>query len=282
MKKRLKITIAVIVVILILAASAYVCNMFGFFNKGNYGDTALENVELKQNSVLNGKTVIFLGSSVTYGYGSMGVSFVDYLEAADGIIPIKEAVSGTTLADRNEKSYVSRLKRINPELKPDAFVCQLSTNDATKGIPLGSVSEGVELADFDTSTVAGAIEYIIFHVRLTWDCPIVFYTQAKYDSEQYGKMVDLLLQFQKKWGITVIDLWNNEQINSITDEQRSLYLVDKIHPTKAGYLEWWLPEEGAGILRSKMTGGVIKSTKNSLSLTCVRQLPRRWSDRYTP
>ena len=242
MKKRLKVTIAVIVIILILAASAYVCNMFGFFNKGNYGDTALENVELKQNSVLNGKTVIFLGSSVTYGYGSMGVSFVDYLEAADGIIPIKEAVSGTTLADRSEKSYVSRLKRINPELKPDAFVCQLSTNDATKGIPLGSVSEGVELADFDTSTVAGAIEYIIFHVRLTWDCPIVFYTQAKYDSEQYGKMVDLLLQIQKKWGITVIDLWNNEQINSITDEQRSLYLVDKIHPTKAGYLEWWLPE----------------------------------------
>ena len=142
MKKRLKITIAVIIVILFFAASAYVCNMFGFFNKGNYGDTALENVELKQNSVLNGKTVIFLGSSVTYGYGSMGVSFVDYLEAADGIIPIKEAVSGTTLADRNEKSYVSRLKRINPELKPDAFVCQLSTNDATKGIPLGSVSEG--------------------------------------------------------------------------------------------------------------------------------------------
>ena len=238
---------SIILALAVLASALYVCNMFGFFNKGNYGDTALENVELKQNSVLNGNTVIFLGSSVTYGYGSMGVSFVDYLEAADGIIPIKEAVSGTTLADKSEKSYVSRLKRINPELKPDAFVCQLSTNDATKGIPLGSVSEGVELADFDTSTVAGAIEYIIFHVRLTWDCPIVFYTQAKYDSEQYGKMVDLLLQIQKKWGITVIDLWNNEQINSITDEQRSLYLVDRIHPTKAGYLEWWLPEFEKGL-----------------------------------
>mgnify|MGYP003302254170 CR=1 FL=1 len=42
--------------------------------------------------------------------------------------------------------------------------------------------------------------------------------------------------------IVVIDFWNNDSINNITDEERSLYLVDHIHPTKAGYKLWWLPE----------------------------------------
>ena len=247
MKKKIIVITAFVLVVCIMSASLYVCNMFGVFKKGNYEAEELNNVTLNSDSVLNGKTVIFLGSSVTKGFGSMGVSFVDYLEKKDGIIAVKEAVSGTTLADVNDKSYVSRLKRINPDINPDAFVCQLSTNDATKKIPLGEVAQGFELNEFDTQTVAGAIEYIIFHIKLLWDCPIVFYTQAKYDSEQYAQMVELLQKIQKKWDVTVIDLWNNEAFNAISDEQRDLYLVDKIHPTKAGYLDWWLPEFENGL-----------------------------------
>ncbi len=215
--------------------------MFGVFSEGNYGEYSIKKTEAL-NSPINGKTVIFLGSSVTFGYGSLGVSFVEFLEKEDGIIPVKEAVSGTTLADIKDNSYVSRLKAINKNIKADAFVCQLSTNDAAKNIPLGEIKKSFSIEDFDTLTVAGAIEYIIAYAEKTYNCPVIFYTQARYDSENYGKMAELLFEIQKKWDITVIDLWNNDSINSITDEQRKLYLVDKIHPTKAGYKEWWLPE----------------------------------------
>lgn len=58
---------------------------------------------------------------------------------------------------------------------------------------------------------------------------------------QWITRVDLLLEIQKKWDIAVIDLWNDEEINNITDEQKAIYLIDHIHPTKAGYKEWWLP-----------------------------------------
>ena len=109
-------------------------------------------------------------------------------------------------------------------------------------MPLGEISDSFNINDFDTQTVAGAIEYIIAYAKETWNCPVVFYTQAKYDSGHYAKMVDILLKIQEKWSITVIDLWNNDEINSITDEERKIYLVDHIHPTKAGYKEWWLPE----------------------------------------
>ncbi len=239
--KKLKIVLSVFLVLVIIAGG-YVGNMFGTFNEGNYGEYSLKNTEAIFDSPINGKTVIFLGSSVTFGYGSLGVSFADFLEKADGITAIKEAVSGTTLVDIKSNSYVSRMKTIDKNIKADAFVCQLSTNDATQEMPLGEISDAFDINDFDTQTVAGAIEYIIAYVKETWNCPVVFYTQSEYDSEHYAKMVDLLLEIQKKWDITVIDLWNNEEINSITEEQRKIYLVDHIHPTKAGYKEWWLPE----------------------------------------
>ncbi len=216
--------------------------MFGVFAKGNYGEYGLENTAIVENSPVKGKTIIFLGSSVTYGYGSLGVSFADFLEKSDGIHSVKEAVSGTTLVDEKSDSYVSRLKTIDKNIKADAFVCQLSTNDATKEKPLGKVSESFDINSFDTKTVAGAIEYIIAYAKDTWSCPVVFYTQAKYDSEYYGEMVSLLLEIQKKWDITVIDFWSDEEINNITDEERKLYLVDLIHPTKAGYKILWLPK----------------------------------------
>ena len=239
--KKLKIVLSIIL-ILVIIAGGYVGNMLGVFNEGNYGDFALKDTASVPDSPINGKTVIFLGSSVTFGYGSFGVSFADFLEKTDGITAVKEAVSGTTLVDIKSNSYVSRMKKIDKDINADAFVCQLSTNDATKEMPLGEISDGFDTDDFDTQTVAGAIEYIIAYAKETWNCPVVFYTQAKYDSGHYAKMVELLLEIQKKWNITLIDLWNNDEINSITDKERNIYLVDHIHPTKAGYKEWWLPE----------------------------------------
>ena len=239
--KKLKIILSIFL-ILIIAAGGYVGNMLGVFNEGNYGKYSLKNTEAVSDSPISGKTIIFLGSSVTFGYGSLGVSFADFLEKSDGITAIKEAVSGTTLVDVKNNSYVSRIKTIDKNIQADAFVCQLSTNDATKEMPLGETSDSFNADDFDTQTIAGAIEFIIAYANETWNCPVVFYTQSKYDSEHYAKMVDLLYEIQKKWDITIIDFWNDAEINSITNDERKIYLVDHIDPTKAGYKEWWLPK----------------------------------------
>lgn len=241
MNKKIKI-ISSILLVVILIAGIFIGNTYGLFNRGNSGKYALKNTAAVENSPLSDKTLIFLGSSVTYGYGSKGVSFADFLEKSDGISAIKEAVSGTTLVDVKDNSYVSRMKTIDKNIKADGFVCQLSTNDATKEMPLGEISESYKIDDFDTQTIAGAIEHIIAYVKSVWNCPVVFYTQTKYDSDHYAKMVELLLEIQKKWEITIIDFWNDAEINDITDEQRKIYLIDHIHPTKAGYKEWWLPK----------------------------------------
>lgn len=207
---------------------------------GNAEKYSPAHVAALEHSPIKGRKLIFLGSSVTYGYASNAVSFADYIGVRNGCIIVKEAVSGTTLVDDREDSYIARMKQIRaPEA--DLFVCQLSTNDASKGKPLGSISEGFDKTLFDTSTVAGAIEYIIAYAEKTWHCPVVFYTSPRYDKDEYAAMVELLWEIARKWKISVIDMWNDEQFNMITDEQRMLYMKDPVHPTQAGYLEWWTP-----------------------------------------
>ena len=244
MSKKKTIAVTAVAVILILAAAVtyIVLKNQGMFSAGNDEQYSVAASDEYKSSPIKGKTVIFLGSSVTYGATSYGESFVDYLEKKDGIIPVKEAVSGTTLVDSGENSYVSRLKTIDTDIKADAFICQLSTNDATKKKPLGEIAEGFDMDDFDTSTVAGAIEYIIAYSKDTWDCPIAFYTGTRYKSDRYEEMVFLLYRIAEKWNIDVIDLWGDEDMNSVSKEDYKLYMVNGIHPSRAGYQLWWTPK----------------------------------------
>ena len=196
---------------------------------------------MRSDNPLNGKHIVFLGSSVTYGAASNGVSFVDFLAEKMGCRVTKEAVSGTMLVDDAPDSYICRMRKLNPEMKVDLFVCQLSTNDATQMKDLGETCRTYDMDDFNTLTVAGAIEYIIAYARKTWKCPVAFYTSPRYDSARYAAMVGLLQTIRRKWDIALIDLWNDAAFNDITTEQRSRYMADPIHPTREGYLEWWTP-----------------------------------------
>lgn len=253
MKKKKKIIILSILVVLVVGWIAFCGYLWawGPFHKlhdiktgslpGNASEYALENVHKKADSPLQGKNIVFLGSSVTYGASSKGVSFADDITKRNGSTMIKEAVSGTTLVDEGINSYISRMKKIDKDAEVDLFVCQLSTNDATQEKTLGEITDNTDLGSFDTHTIAGAMEYIICYAQETWNCPVVFYTNPKYDSDAYADMVALLPELEQKWGISVIDLWNDEAFNQISDEERNLYMADKIHPTQAGYLEWWTP-----------------------------------------
>ena len=89
---------------------------------GNASAYNVGNLEKHEDSPLAGKTILFLGSSVTDGAAAESQSFVDLFETLDGVKAIKEAKSGTTLVDKtsalaaiafgNGESYVKRLGQI--------------------------------------------------------------------------------------------------------------------------------------------------------------------------
>ena len=62
-------------------------------------------------------------------------------------------------------------------------------------------------------------------------------------------MVDLLLKIQEKWGIGVIDMFNNEEMTAVygTDLYNT-YMYDEVHPYRIGYTEWWTPVIEQGLI----------------------------------
>ncbi|MCM1025399.1 MAG: SGNH/GDSL hydrolase family protein [Roseburia sp.] len=210
---------------------------------GNQSEYDFSKIVPLKDSPLDGRNICVLGSSVVYGTASRQNSVGEYLAARFHCNLTKEAVSGTTLSDNGSNSYVQRmLNNIPADADFGLFICQLSTNDASKKVDLGNISGGRNLEDFDTATVTGAIEYIICYARETWGCPVVFFTGSRYDSAEYDAMVGRLLELQEKWNIGVIDLWSSDEFNNISDTDRKIYMSDGIHPTMAGYRDWWGPE----------------------------------------
>jgi len=176
---------------------------------------------------LKGKRIIFLGSSVTYGFGGLGTSFVDYLVAEEGVVATKEAINGTTLVTEDEKSYFPRLEALKITDKPDLLLTQLSTNDAMK--------------KYDIKDIEAAIRKIVAYGQDVLGCPVAFYTGSRYESPEYKAMVEMLFAIKDEIGISIIDLWHDDELNDISDELYELYMVDPVHPTKAGYRDWWGP-----------------------------------------
>ena len=200
------------------------------------------NTEGCAESPLRGKRVLFLGSSVTAGTASLGVSMADYLGLQDGCEVVKEAAPGTTLADLDGMSYLARLKKLDPAQHFDAIVVQLSTNDARRGVPGGELAFSRDPRVFDTKTTLGALEAVAAYCQAIWGCPLFVYTGTKFENEGYQALVDALPAFAEKWDACVIDLWNDPEMNAVSASDYNYYMADPIHPTQAGYLLWWTPK----------------------------------------
>ena len=247
---------------------------FSFYEFEVYGDATNATAGTgTAGNQLSGKKLVFLGSSVTYGYASGGVSFVDYLQQRNGCTVVKEAVSGTTLAVSNvANSYVERMeKNLASQKNVDHFICQLSTNDASNSqIALGTVSTSKDLSVLQNNkgTIIGAMEYIIAYAKDKWNCPVTFYTGTYYSNTKYQQMVDALYSLQEKWGIGIVDLYNNQAMRNVSSADRARYMADDVHPTAAGYLEWWTPvfEEYFRNYYSNSSSGT-NTTSNSSSGT---------------
>lgn len=171
----------------------------------------------------------FLGSSVTYGSNNNGNSFADYLEDGYDVTVVKKAVSGTTLVDQASNSYVSRMRnQISENARVDQLIVQLSTNDASQNKTLGALSDSFASEDMDTSTIIGAIEYIIAYAKETWGCDVIFWTNPYYSNDSYRTMYNALFEVQKKWDIGILDYF-------IEGWPASGSMSDSIHPNEQGY-----------------------------------------------
>lgn len=237
-----------------------------------------ENIEVRNQKTLEGKTIYWLGDSVVYGEMSDGYSVAEYIAARNNAVCVKEALSGSTMkAANHQKDYVNRLINstvLDKNAKVDAFIIQISSNDVISKELWGKVTDAdvTEKAQFDIYTSIGAVEYIIAYIHETWNCPIYFTSGAYFGSEPidgyvreafwnpgdgYGELISLVKEAVDKWNamegfdVQIIDMYNDEEFNALSTDEFQYYTNkikrgteladDPIHPVKAGYLYWWTP-----------------------------------------
>lgn len=204
---------------------------------GNAPEYSFDQIMPIDNSPLKDCRVLVLGSSVAQGTSSMGFGIAEYLQNRFSCSCTKDTVRGTTIADTGSQSILKRLETHTSEEDYDLVICQLSTNDATKRLPVGRAGKEKE-----TDTIRDGLLEIIACVRKTWDCPLVFFTSCHFVNDRYDAMVAALHELTDATTVGVLDLWNNKNFNTISKSERKLYMADSIHPTLAGYRDWWGPE----------------------------------------
>jgi lysophospholipase L1-like esterase len=213
---------------------------------GSNRDFSAQSAPKKMDSPLKGKKVFWLGSSVTAGLFSYGEAVPEFLATETGLISKKDAVSGTTLRQEKEddQSYVSRLKGariLDPRESLDAFICQLSTNDAWEPEKWGDIrTEG----PYDPRTTLGAIQTIVEEVRKRWACPIYFYSGSFYadsNGKNYALLVTKMQEISALMQAPFLDLFSDQDFNARLPLPRKTLMHDGIHPYRAGYELWWTP-----------------------------------------
>lgn len=218
--------------------------------EGNNDKYSVSNVNTIDSNISN-KKIYWLGSSITYGYASCGESIVDFISKKYNLISLKNAVTGATIANVPRKNYdfliekgviVDRIEyiinnnyfnrlKLFPKERPDLFVLQLSTNDS-------------KVTDVDNT-----LDYfnkIIKYVKDTWNCPILVYTSPLVDRDNYKLLID---KIKSNSDIYLLDLNSDNEFIEEGLKNLNLYMADKYHPTRAGYLLWWLPKVEEMILK---------------------------------
>ena len=209
----------------------------------------LDNTILYVNTGDKREVMYFLGSSVTHGAQNKGNSWADYLndQYGDQVIVRKRTLSGTTLVNTEEASYIGRmLTQIPTTARIDHMVVQLSTNDSGWGLPIGKLGPQNEFRSeyYDnrintygkqgSREIINGMEFIIAYSQETWQSKVTYWSGPNCNRDTYTSMENALVkQIYPKWkehSMGVIDyynLWFPEKGKVIND--------DMVHPYKDGY-----------------------------------------------
>ena len=196
---------------------------------------------------LKGKTINFIGDSITYGVGpsSFDKTYHALIAQREGIIAKNYGLSASKIAKYVEPVYdlgdlMPFCERAAEMDDADAVVVFGGTNDYGMGIPLCDADYSM-----DKYTFYGALNLLILTLLEKYPGkPIVFMTpvhrigekQAHYFcSKPLSAYVQMIRDVCESYAIPVCDLYKNSGIYADDPAQRQLYIPDGLHPNDLGH-----------------------------------------------
>ena len=202
-------------------------------------------------SNLHGKKIIFFGDSITANKGSWGDA--DTIRAKYNMTGANYAVGGmtyTVLDSSNDTNniYLRMKSKLSNILDADYICFQGATNDAFRGVPLGTMSSEDDFTtELSTANFAGAFEMACRLLRTQVpSAKLLYLVNLKIPRNRNLKnYVEMAKKICNKYSIQYLDLWNNSGLNpaieSINDKYYSIDSSiskehgDQTHPTAEAY-----------------------------------------------
>ena len=157
------------------------------------------------------QSVLFVGDSITHS-GSSWASKIGTWNAMDWT---NAGVSGATISELRDKIIRHQLMA-NAGKDFGYVIMHGGMNDAA--VPVGTVSDSWNVADFDTTTYAGALETMFYYAYENFGTAklgyIINYATPNADTTKWAGTNDMSACFEmgkkicEKWGIAYIDLYS--------------------------------------------------------------------------
>lgn len=200
-----------------------------------------------QDSVLNGKTALFVGDSICYGSQDEAKksAWAGRIAEHYGLdFYTNNGVSGASLSTARADRQGRILWQVTREAayQYDYVILHGGVNDAWDSYPVGEVSSSFDVADFDVNTYAGALEELFYYtIRDHGTSAIGYLMNFKAPSCTSGRISDMSEYFAvgkqicEKWKVPYLDMYNSAEITEALKFTTKTYTNDYIHPNAAGY-----------------------------------------------
>lgn len=202
---------------------------------------------------LKGKTVMTFGDSIMHGDGNYDVGIADLLSQKYMMKAVDYSKGGATFGYVADREQISNqiLMSIQKNEQADIILINGGTNDMRK-VEVGCVSEGYEYGKQGRKEYAQGMEYALGLLQDNYPLTPVLYIRAHnmdYSTEekeiQYG---DFALDICEKWGIGVVDMYNDSGFDAHDPVIRKNYTAainqnpdgDSVHPNRLGYFKYYI------------------------------------------
>lgn len=211
-------------------------------------------VKIRTDSPLKGKSILFVGDSITEAICEVYNARTRYTAGwpgrigwANGMRWINVGISGATVSSiwgtfnttRNQLEW-------HKDMPFDILITHGGINDAMGKCPAGTVAPG-KAEDYnpaaeDFSTFAGSLEYFFWKAKKEHPAAkigyIINFKVVKSGWSDWAKMPEYLPLMKavcRKWGIPYLNLWENESVTAQLRPETRTALGDHLHPNYLGY-----------------------------------------------
>ncbi|MBR2926747.1 MAG: SGNH/GDSL hydrolase family protein [Clostridia bacterium] len=199
-----------------------------------------------------GKKALFLGDSLTYGsydtpqsYRNPSASWARAFAKEIGMEVTNAGVGGASIAKLSTRPWIYNQYLDQKDKAFDVIFLEGGGNDSGSGVEIGTplpVDSSPAALEAATASFAGGLQWLLHSVKENWpDAELFYHSSFKFANKPKEGTQDLRLYFEQAkvlcqmYGVTYIDLYDDEKLYDSFYPAHPGYVPDKIHPTEMGY-----------------------------------------------